>query len=49
MDLEVQFWGPILKAIGITEKSDMKMGYNFDPLLMLMFECRILESSTTNS
>jgi len=23
--LEVQFWGTILKAIGITEKSNMKM------------------------
>jgi len=24
--LEVQFWVPILTAIGITEKSNMKMG-----------------------
>jgi len=25
-NLEVQFWVPLLKAIGITEKSNMKMG-----------------------
>jgi len=25
-NLEVQFWGPILKHIGNTEKSNMKMG-----------------------
>jgi len=25
-NLEVQFWVPILTAIGITEKSNMKMG-----------------------
>jgi len=25
-DLEVQFWVPILKAIGNTEKSNMKIG-----------------------
>jgi len=25
-NLEVQFWAPILKAIGITEKSNMKLG-----------------------
>jgi len=29
--LEVQFWVPFLTAIGITEKSIMKMGQNLDP------------------
>jgi len=29
--LEVQFWVPILTTIGITEKSNMKMGQNLDP------------------
>jgi len=48
-NLEVQFWGPILKPIGNTEKSNMKMGENFDPHKKKKFECRILENSTTNS
>jgi len=26
LNLKVQFWVPIMKAIGITEKSDMKLG-----------------------
>jgi len=30
-NLEVQFWVPILKPIGNTEKLNMKMGQNFDP------------------
>jgi len=30
-NLEVQFWVTILKTIGNTEKSNMKMGKNFDP------------------
>jgi len=29
--LEVQFLVPILKPIGNTEKSNIKMGQNFDP------------------
>jgi len=29
--LEVQFWVPILTTIGITEKSNMKLGQNLDP------------------
>jgi len=29
--LEVQFWVSILTTIGITEKSNMKMGQNLDP------------------
>jgi len=32
-NLEVQFWVPILEALGITEKSNMKMGQNCDPRL----------------
>jgi len=43
------FKGPIIEAIGITEKSDMKIGQNFDPLLKGIFKCRMLENETTNS
>jgi len=46
---EVQFWSSILKTIGITEKSDMKLGKKCDPLLKEIFECRPLENSNTNS
>jgi len=31
--VEVQFWAHILKTIGNTEKSIMKMGQNLDPQL----------------
>jgi len=47
--LEVHFWVPILKAFGNTEKSNLKMGSNFDPRITKIFECRLLENSTTNS
>jgi len=47
--LEVHFWVPILKAVGNTEKSNMKMGYNFDPLIIKIFECSLLENSELNS
>jgi len=30
-NVEVQFWVPILKPIGNTEKSNMKIGQIFDP------------------
>jgi len=40
LNLEVQFWVPILKPIGNTEKSNMKMGQNCDPRLTDIFECR---------
>jgi len=46
-NVEVQFWVLILKPIRNTEKSNMKMGQNFDRTLKL--QSRILENSTTNS
>jgi len=30
-NVEVEFWVPILKPTRNTEKSNMKMGQNFDP------------------
>jgi len=47
--LEIQFWVPILKAIGNTEKSNMKTGKNVDPLKKKIFERRLLGNLTTNS
>jgi len=41
--------GSIMEIIGNTKKSNMKIGLNFDPLIKELFECRILENSTTNS
>jgi len=49
MELEVHFWGLVLDVIGNIEKSDMKMGYNFDPLLKEQFEYRLFNNSITNS
>jgi len=48
-NLEVQFWGPVLKPTGNTKKSNMKMCRNLDHRLKDIFECRLLENSTTNS
>jgi len=36
-NLELQFWVPILTAIGNTTKSNMKMGYKFDSRLVVLF------------
>jgi len=38
-----------MKAVRITEKSNMKTGQNFEPSVTEKFECRLLENSTTNS
>jgi len=48
-NLEVQILVPILKPIGNTEKIEHEMGQIFDPRLNEIFECRLLENSTTNS
>jgi len=36
-NLEGQFWVLVLEAIGNTEKSNMKMGQNFDPRFKHIF------------
>jgi len=38
------FCVPILKALGNTEKSNMKIGSKFDPRLEDIFLCRTLEN-----
>jgi len=45
----VQFWVPILEAIGNIEKSNMKMGQNFDPSFKEKGKCKLLENLTTSS
>jgi len=40
-NLEVQFWAHILKTIGNTQKSNMKMGQNLDPQLNELNEFRL--------
>jgi len=37
------------ESLGITEKSNMKMGSKSDPRLEKEFKCRLLENFTTNS
>jgi len=49
MELRSAVLGSILETIATTEKSDMKMGKNCDPLLKEIFECRTLENFTPNS
>jgi len=39
----------LTKTMGNTEKSNMRMGSNFDPLVNEIFKCRTLDISTTNS
>jgi len=48
-NFEVQFWVPVLKTNGNTEKSNMKMNQNLDSHKQEKFKCRSLENSTTSS
>jgi len=44
MDFRSAVLGPIPETIGNTEKFDMKIGKNFEPLLKEQFKCRTLKN-----